>query len=101
MGLDVKYKAIVNYVQLNWKQIRIPQIFLLKSRIFLFKFEPEEMRDALLAKGPWFYANRPLLLRPWSDDMNIDKFNTKTFPFWIQFPGLSLNLWIWAPHYYR
>ncbi|XP_020266897.1 uncharacterized protein LOC109842429 [Asparagus officinalis] len=50
------------------------------------------MREVLEA-GPWFFGSRPLVLKPWTIDMDMDKIQDYNYPMWVQFPNLRLNLW--------
>ncbi|XP_020245434.1 uncharacterized protein LOC109823568 [Asparagus officinalis] len=47
----------------------------------------------VLEVGPWFFGSRPLMLKPWSIDTDIEKFQDYFYPMWVQFPRLRLNLW--------
>ena len=50
------------------------------------------MRKVLDA-GPWFFGSRPLVLKPWSIDSEVEKIQDCSYPLWVQFPNLKLNLW--------
>lgn len=92
LGLDVRCTAMMHYVEQHRKKFTLPKIMRLKSGIYLFKFENEADRDSFLTQGAWFYGSRRILLRPWSDDRSVEKFDSRTFPIWIQLPRLNLNL---------
>ncbi|XP_020271184.1 uncharacterized protein LOC109846370 [Asparagus officinalis] len=49
--------------------------------------------NEVLYKGPWFFGSRPMLLKPWTIDMETNKSDECLYPLWIQLPALRLNLW--------
>lgn len=66
---------------------------LLESGIFVFRFTCEEDKQKILEHGPWTVARRPLLLRAWSPDANMERINMKTIPVWVSLPGLPFQYW--------
>ncbi|XP_020272640.1 uncharacterized protein LOC109847811 [Asparagus officinalis] len=93
MGLNVRYKAMESYVQKVWASFAVPEISILKAGVFLFKFKNKEEMCDILGRGPWFFGSRPLLLKTWAIDEDIDRMKECVYPMWIQLPGLKLNLW--------
>ncbi|XP_020249672.1 uncharacterized protein LOC109827121 [Asparagus officinalis] len=81
------------YVKKVWANSANPDVFLLKPRIFLFKFKNKDEMSDILEKGPWFFGSRPLSLKPWSIGEDYEKINSSLYPVWIQLPALKLNLW--------
>ncbi|XP_020258991.1 uncharacterized protein LOC109835426 [Asparagus officinalis] len=82
-----------SYVTKLWGKISIPKVFLIKQGIFLFEFQNESSMRGILEDGPWFFGSRPLVLKPWTIDMDIEKLQDQKYPIWVQFPNLRLNLW--------
>lgn len=41
----------------------------------------------------WTFYGLPMVLRPWSDSMNLDKLDVTRVPVWIRLPNLPLKLW--------
>lgn len=46
--------------------------------LYLFKFDSNESRDAVLEAGMWHVAHKPLILRKWQPGMQLLKFNLST-----------------------
>ncbi|XP_020240918.1 uncharacterized protein LOC109819572 [Asparagus officinalis] len=82
-----------SYVNKLWGNISIPKVSLIKQGLFLFDFQSEASMREILEAGPWFFGSRPLMLKPWSIDADIDKMQDFYYPMWAQFPNLRLNLW--------
>ncbi|KAK2977066.1 hypothetical protein RJ640_017590 [Escallonia rubra] len=43
--------------------------------------------------GPWSFDNKPMVLKPWTKDMSMEKEGLKTVPIWIKLPQLPLQFW--------
>ncbi|XP_020259065.1 uncharacterized protein LOC109835503 [Asparagus officinalis] len=93
LGLNAKFKAMENYVQKIWGNLAVPETFLLKPGLFLFKFKNIEDMRKILENGHWFFGSRPILLKPWTIDEELEKRTESVYPIWIQLTGLRLNLW--------
>ncbi|XP_020266869.1 uncharacterized protein LOC109842400 [Asparagus officinalis] len=93
LGLNLKFKVMETYVQKVWTHWSVPKVCLLKPGLFLFKFKSKEEMEDILVNGLWFFVSRPLLLKVWSNDEDIEKINDNVYPLRIQLPGLILNLW--------
>ncbi|XP_020266803.1 uncharacterized protein LOC109842321 [Asparagus officinalis] len=93
LGLNVKFKTMESYIQKVWTHWSVPDLCILKPGLFLFKFQNKYEMEDILMNGPWFFGSRPLLLKVWTNDDDIDKMNGNIYPLWIQLPGLRLNLW--------
>lgn len=59
----------------------------------VFKFEHEECMDKVLAEGPYFVFQRPLLLKPMPECFNFGREEFNKVPVWVQVWGLPLNYW--------
>ncbi|XP_020261707.1 uncharacterized protein LOC109837769 [Asparagus officinalis] len=93
IGLNAKFKSMEAYINKAWGKISNPKITLIKSGVFLFDFQSEQQMRKILEAGPWFFGSRPLVLKPWSIDTEMEKIQDCTYPMWVQFPNLRLNLW--------
>ncbi|XP_020253772.1 uncharacterized protein LOC109830821 [Asparagus officinalis] len=82
-----------SFVKKVWAPVANPEILLLKSSLFLFKFNSKEEMEEIMDNGPWFFGSRPLLLKQWSNEEDVEKSFENKYPVWIQLPGLRLNLW--------
>ncbi|KAL9665745.1 hypothetical protein QQ045_000065 [Rhodiola kirilowii] len=71
---------------------RVVSISELKPGIFVFKFFKEEEFKKILALGPWYFDNRPLILKPWSPDENYELESVTSLPIWVRFPALNLHM---------
>ncbi|XP_020255402.1 uncharacterized protein LOC109832461 [Asparagus officinalis] len=93
IGLNVKFKSMESYISKLWSNFSIPKVSLIKQGLFLFDFQSEKHMKDIFEAGPWFFGSRPLVLKPWSIDTDLDKIQDFSYPLWVQFPNLKLNLW--------
>ncbi|GAA0164092.1 hypothetical protein LIER_19809 [Lithospermum erythrorhizon] len=68
-------------------------MYRLASGIFLSKFKSVEDNDCMLASGPSMFAKRPMILKSWTPEANLEKKGAEKVPIWIRVPHLSLQFW--------
>ncbi|KAG5577119.1 hypothetical protein H5410_057253 [Solanum commersonii] len=44
-------------------------------------------------EGPYYVNNRPLVLKRWESDLELDKEALSLVPLWLKFPGLPVGYW--------
>ncbi|XP_020271064.1 uncharacterized protein LOC109846252 [Asparagus officinalis] len=93
LGINAKFKDMENFIKKAWSPLANPEILLLKSGLFLFRFNSKEEMNDIMENGPWFFGSRPILLKYWTIEEEIEKSFENNYPIWIQLPGLRLNLW--------
>ncbi|GAA0175584.1 hypothetical protein LIER_28729 [Lithospermum erythrorhizon] len=93
MGLNPSTGAMENYAKLNWNRLGFEEMFRLTSGMFLFRFKTDEDRYSVLAEGPWMFAKRPIILKAWTLESNLERKGADKIPVWIRIPNLSLQFW--------
>ncbi|KAM7462181.1 hypothetical protein LguiA_030315 [Lonicera macranthoides] len=51
-----------------------------------------ETRVEVIEAGPWTFDNRPLIVKPWTDDANLEREDMVEVPVWVRFPNLKLHV---------
>lgn len=59
--------------------------------IFLVRFMAMDTRDKILT-GYYFFDNKPLIMKPWDAEMDLEKEELRYLPIWIQLK-LNFNYW--------
>ena len=67
------------------------KVAMVKRRMFLVRFQTMDARDQVLA-GNFFFDKKPLILKPWTSEIDFEKEDIKTVPVWVQLK-LSLKYW--------
>ncbi|KAM6546052.1 hypothetical protein CsatB_026788 [Cannabis sativa] len=64
----------------------------MNSGFTLVKFRDEATRDLILETGVIHFDKKPVVLRPWTTDMDAARM-IKSVPVWIRLNGLGLQYW--------
>ncbi|KAL9227984.1 hypothetical protein vseg_003612 [Gypsophila vaccaria] len=51
------------------------------------------MKEQVLKAGHFLFDNKPLIVNPWSEDMELHKTAVKVVPVWVQLNGLPIKFW--------
>ncbi|GJS47218.1 zinc finger, CCHC-type containing protein [Tanacetum coccineum] len=91
LGKRVAYPVVANYVRNTWgKYGLVRSMFSLSTGLFTFQFISMEVLDAMLANGPWFIHNNPLIPKKWHPDENLLKEDVSTIPIWFKLHGVPI-----------
>lgn len=74
-------------------EIQDPKIYYHNEGYFVVRLESMELRDQVIAAGPYTIANRPVIMKKWEADFCFEKEVLKEVPLWIQLPNLPLHCW--------
>ncbi|GAA0171467.1 hypothetical protein LIER_41165 [Lithospermum erythrorhizon] len=81
------------FVKARWAELGAVRVHLMGKGLFVFQMESEEARQGALERGPWSFSRRPLILKPWSLGMALEKTDVDNLPVWVQYPHLPIDLW--------
>ncbi|KAJ0024642.1 hypothetical protein Pint_08105 [Pistacia integerrima] len=76
-----------------WKKYGIKEIMMNEKGFFFFKFAKETTMLQCLEDGCWLLQNRPILLKKWQPQMELNKESPCTVPLWVKFYDVPLELW--------
>ncbi|KAJ8421327.1 hypothetical protein Cgig2_012819 [Carnegiea gigantea] len=48
---------------------------------------------AVVQRGVYFFDNKPFIVKPWREDLNLNTENLATLPVWVRFPYLEVKYW--------
>ena len=68
------------------------KVVMARKGIFLVRFLAMDTRDKVL-NGYYFFDNKPLIMKPWDVEMDLEKEELRYLPIWIQ---LKLNFKYWG-----
>ncbi|XP_056695400.1 uncharacterized protein [Spinacia oleracea] len=71
----------------------VDEVALVGKGIFLVRFTTMENCAKILQGGTQFFDSKPLILKPWSPDINYAKEDVKTLPIWIKLSDLDVKYW--------
>ncbi|XP_062118307.1 uncharacterized protein LOC133831920 [Humulus lupulus] len=75
-----------------WGKLGIERVARMNAGYTIVKFHDVSTRDMVLESGVVHFDRKPVLLRPWSTDLDTLRF-VKSVPVWIRLPDLGLQYW--------
>ncbi|XP_060200322.1 uncharacterized protein LOC132628564 [Lycium barbarum] len=60
---------------------------------YIFKFNSIQDKDKVLKARPYYFNNKPRILKPWELDFNFEQEALSVIPIWVKFPGLPVGYW--------
>lgn len=92
LGAFPPLSLIQGVIHQIWGRCDRVNVIPLKNGLFLFKFENPQTCAWVLEGGPWFVAQRPLLLKKWTPGISLEKFSFSTVLLGINIRGLPMVL---------
>lgn len=68
-------------------------MFYLDDGYFILKFETIEERNQITTSGPYSFYGKPIIVKPFTAELNFYEEVLKVIPLWIKFPNLPLLCW--------
>lgn len=93
VGNNPNLPAFRAFIVKSWTNIVIPEIMRHDDGFFVMKFADHGDMQKVIDAGPYFYNNRPIVMRPWSESYRFENDVLKTMPLWIRLPNLPLHYW--------
>ncbi|XP_021861971.2 uncharacterized protein [Spinacia oleracea] len=92
VGANPPINVMEGFVRRIWGSLKVDKVVLVKKGVYLVRFLSMESRDKVL-KGHYFFDNKPLIVKPWDQDVDMEKEVVQVVPIWIQ---LKLNFKYWS-----
>lgn len=83
---------VQKWVSTNWKGMN-PSIVHIKPGVYLFEFQSEADKIAVLSRQWSFCHKSPVVLRTWDPDMDVDEVKPQTRNEWIQLHKIPFRFW--------
>ncbi|XP_062103541.1 uncharacterized protein LOC133814620 [Humulus lupulus] len=92
LGANPPLTVFEGFINCIWGKLGIERIARMNGGYTLVKFRDEATRDKVLEAGVVHFDRKPVLLRPWSTE--LDKLRmVKSVPVWVHLPNLGLQYW--------
>lgn len=92
IGRKPTFAEMNPFTHYQWKEGAVSKLSMLGNGVCLFSFHDEESKEAILEKR-WTFFGYPLILRPWTAEMDLENLSVTKMPVWVRFPRLHLNFW--------
>ena len=93
IGANPPIHVMEGYFRRIWRNSGIDKIAMVKKGIYVVGFTTMEKRDNVLAGNGLFFDSKPVVVKPWSADIDICKDDIRVLPIWIQ---LKLDFKYWG-----
>ncbi|XP_074293086.1 uncharacterized protein LOC141619998 [Silene latifolia] len=92
-GANPPWEVIENYVYRVWKEFGVDRVSFLNHGMFIVRFAKHESREALLNVGYYLFDNKPVIIKPWVENMEFVKEKVDVVPVWVRLAGIPLKFW--------
>lgn len=66
LGTKPPYQVMKGFLNRKWNGYGVTNICLLKSGVYIMEFEDNAARAKVMEYVPWYFDNKPVLVKPWS-----------------------------------
>lgn len=74
--------------------VSFPELYFNDAGYFIFKFKNDEEINQVMEQGPYFIYGKPLFLKYWTMDFELNADLLHVLPLWITLPNFILHLWV-------
>ncbi|KAF9688550.1 hypothetical protein SADUNF_Sadunf01G0000100 [Salix dunnii] len=97
IGFFVSYKlpfyAVQSIANRIWKSHGLEKTMVLSNGFMVFRFSSVTQMEEVLARGPWMFGGKTILLQQWQPGFKFDRNKITTIPVWARLQGLPFPLW--------
>ena len=76
-----------------WQSLDIDKICLVKKGVYIVHFNSLVYQLTVVQKGVYYFDNKPLLVKPWIPEMDINIEAITSLPIWVRFLDLDIKYW--------
>ncbi|XP_009796659.1 uncharacterized protein [Nicotiana sylvestris] len=76
-----------------WGSLGIDKITQINRGVFTVRFHNFESRIKVIEDGVQMFDRKPVVVKPWSPDMDMKKESVELIPMWIRFNRLDIKYW--------
>ncbi|XP_074318565.1 uncharacterized protein LOC141655379 [Silene latifolia] len=93
LGANPPWEIVEGFIRRIWTKFNIDKISFMPNGIFLVRSKTLEMKEKVLSSGHYLFDNKPMIVKSWEKDMEMNKDNVKSVPAWIKIHKLPLKFW--------
>ncbi|KAK2993143.1 hypothetical protein RJ640_015330 [Escallonia rubra] len=93
LGAKPPFHVMKGFLERIWRKFGSFKLSLLKSGVYILRFDDKTVQERIIEQGPWTFDNRPLIVKPWLPNVSLEKEGVSSIPLWIRLPYLPLHLW--------
>ncbi|XP_019246318.1 PREDICTED: uncharacterized protein LOC109225967 [Nicotiana attenuata] len=93
LGSNPPPVVINGYFHRIWGKLGIDKVAQVNKGVFLVRFTQAESRMKVLEDEVQMFDKKPVIIKPWTPDVDTRKELFSTVPIWIRLPGLDIKYW--------
>ncbi|XP_074265880.1 uncharacterized protein LOC141588331 [Silene latifolia] len=93
LGANPPVDVVEGFLKRLWAKFPIDKISFCSNGVFIVRFKTSAARTQILQQGHFLFDNKPLIVRPWSEGVALEKEVIKEVPVWVKVHNLPLKFW--------
>jgi len=91
LGANPPLEVIEGFIKRIWQTFDIDKICLVRKGIFLVRFKKISDQSIVVQRGVYFFDNKPFLIKPWNEEIDINTETLVTLLVWVRFHELDIK----------
>ena len=93
MGANPPFEIMKGYLKRIWANLEIDRILYVRKGVFLVRFAHLRDKISVEKRGIYFFDSKPMLVKGWNPNMDLQTESIRSLPIWIQLPALDIKYW--------
>ncbi|XP_074318396.1 uncharacterized protein LOC141655205 [Silene latifolia] len=93
LGVNPHVDVMEGFIRRLWAKFPIDKVSFCPNGVFLVRFKTSAARDLILQQSHFLFDNKPLIVRPWKEDVVLEKEAIKDVLVWIWLHNLPVKFW--------
>lgn len=87
------YKMMQRYVMQFWTSVKQLDLYLHDMGYYIIRFHSMSDMQEIFYNGSYIINNKPIILKPWTSEFNLEKEFPTSIPLWVKFRNLPMSCW--------
>ncbi|XP_074290907.1 uncharacterized protein LOC141617632 [Silene latifolia] len=93
LGGNPPADRLSGFIKGLWGKYKYDKIAFLPNGVFLVRFPTMECLNLVLQQGFPIFENKPLIIKPWTEESSLTKERVEFVPIWVRLCRLGLKFW--------
>ncbi|XP_074300582.1 uncharacterized protein LOC141631863 [Silene latifolia] len=93
LGANPPWEIVEGFIRRIWVNYQVDKLSFLPNGVFMVRFKNKGAMSAVLKQGHFLFDNKPLIVKPWTPDVELIKHEVKSVPVWVKLHQLPLKFW--------
>ncbi|KAJ6674225.1 hypothetical protein OIU85_013149 [Salix viminalis] len=93
VGYKMPFHAVNSIARRIWNPFGLEKVTTISNDFIMFRFSAESSIHEIMAKGPWLFRGKSIILHKWYPGFQFDRNKINALPVWVRLMGLPFPLW--------